>query len=98
MVYGDFNYSKIKWDPALDMNLHKECRDLLPVFDQHGLRQINPHPSREDGNILDLLVLNLPDKYSDVTVKQLPYQSDHFLLDFGLTLKVDRRVNVSRVV
>ena len=61
LVIGDFNYSDITWNTALDTKLPPPCRNLLETFDRFGLKQLNTHPSRKNNNnILDLILSNNP--------------------------------------
>ena len=91
IILGDLNYSSIKWETHLDTKLPKQARDLINYLQEHNLRQLNRHPSREgEDNILDLIITNLPDEHSDITCGRYKYDSDHLLLDYEIKIKVNR--------
>ena len=92
IILGDLNYSQIKWEQNVDTNLSKNSKDLIAYLQQHNLRQLNRHPSREgEDNILDLIITNLPDDHSDITCGRYKYVSDHLLLDYEIQMKVNRK-------
>jgi len=99
LVLGDFNYSDITWDQALDTNLPLHCRNFLNAIQPHGLEQLNFNPSRANNtNILDLILTNTPDKMSKIYANLFTYKSDHYLLHFDFTTKVERLTKPNRTV
>jgi hypothetical protein len=99
LLIGDFNYSKIKWNAALDTKLPLHCREFIQVINSYGLRQLNKHPSRAtNDNILDLVLTNFPDKLSKVYANLFHYSSDHFLLHFDLHTKIEKITSPKRSV
>jgi exonuclease III len=99
LLIGDFNYSKIKWNPALDNKLPLHCREFIQVINSYGLKQLNKHPSRAtNDNILDLILTNFPDKISKIHSNLFHYSSDHFLLHFDLYTKIEHVTSPKRSI
>jgi exonuclease III len=99
LIIGDFNYSKITWDPARDNKLPLHCREFLQVINSYGLKQLNKHPSRAaNDNIVDLVLTNFPDKISKIYANLFHYSSDHFLLHFDLYTTIEKIASPSRTV
>jgi exonuclease III len=99
LLIGDFNYSKITWNPARDNKLPLHCREFLQVINSYGLKQLNKHPSREtNDNILDLILTNFPDKVSKIYSNLFQYSSDHFLLHFDLHTTIEKIHSPSRTI
>jgi len=98
IVLGDFNYSDIKWGTSDYNKLPKECRDFLDVINKYNLRQINKHPSTIDGNTLDLIMLNLKETPTEVTLNRMIYSSDHYLIDTNLPIEKLKVTDTPRLV
>ena len=69
VILGDLNYSEINWIPDLDDNLPLHCRDLFAITERYNLTQLNYNPSTKDGNILDVVLTNLTNKFSPILSK-----------------------------
>jgi len=87
IVLGDFNYHDIKWGISKYNELPKECKDFLDILNKYNLKQLNTHPSTKDGNTLDLIIHNLPETASEVTLNRMIYTSDHYLIDTTLPIE-----------
>ena len=99
LLIGDFNYSDIKWDTNLDTQLPPHCHKFINMTARFGLTQLNHNPSRrENNNILDLILTNIPNKISPIYSDIFTYTSDHFLLHFDLNTTVDTLINPPRKV
>jgi hypothetical protein len=99
LLIGDFNYSKITWNPARDNKLPLHCREFIQVINSYGLKQLNKHPSRPlNDNILDLVLTNFPDKISKIYANLFHYSSDHFLLHFDFYTSIEKINSPSRTV
>jgi hypothetical protein len=90
LIIGDFNYSKIKWQQSLDKKLTKHCREFKELLSGYGLKQLNKNPSRaQNENILDLVLTNFPDKVSKIYSNIFHYSSDHYLLHFDVSTRIE---------
>jgi len=99
LVIGDFNYSKITWNPRTDTALPPHCREFIQVTSGFGLCQLNKNPSRRtNNNILDLIFTNFPDKLSKIYADTFHYTSDHFLLHFDLITTIEHITHPKRTV
>jgi len=96
LILGDFNYRELTWVENLDTNVPNHCKDLLSITNRFGLQQLNYNPSTVDGNILDLILTNLPEPTTDVISETYPYRSDHYLLEFYISINVNKVKTVPR--
>jgi hypothetical protein len=99
IIMGDFNYPDLKWNKDLDKHISKNSKELLKFLEHHDLTQFNFHPSRKDEkNILDLFITNIPQERRDVHKGKFLYSSDHHLFDTTFALEIKRIIPRSREV
>ena len=98
ILLGDLNYSDINWIPDLDLHLPLHCKDLIKMTDSYNLSQLNYNPSMKDGNILDIIMTNLPNKFSSILSRTYPYRSDHYLLEFQIEMETHMTKPIKRSV
>jgi len=96
LILGDLNYRELTWLDNIETSIPKHCRDLLSITNRYGYRQLNYNPSTVDGNILDIVLTNLPDTCSEVLSETYPYQSDHYLLEFYLHIETEQPKPIQR--
>ena len=82
---GDFNYSDVSWDrlDGCTQASHLFC-DLLFDLNLHQLVNV---PTHVQGNTLDLVVTNLHNRITSLTVTQDTHyfiNTDHFLVSFNI--------------
>ena len=90
VLIGDFNFNKITWDNTKDQLLPRQPQLFMDLVNQFGLTQLNTNPSTKHGNILDLVLTNLPEKFSKIFASTYSYRTDHYLLDFNIDMIVDK--------
>ena len=73
IMLEDFNIPDLTWLLDLDTDLPKECRDFLSLLNQYGMTQYNLFLSRMMGNVLDLMISNLPEPIVDIIPEPLAY-------------------------
>jgi len=86
---GDFNAGEIVWDEEgyrVKAGAKKPtmCKKLLEVVEEHGLSQMQKHPTREDA-LLDLFLTNNPTLVK--TVNTVPGITDHDMLVIDQDIK-----------
>jgi hypothetical protein len=93
LVLGDLNAPSILWD---SLTAHNNLEnDLCEIFSDCNLTQINSNPSRQNSqNVLDVILTNCPELFSDVHSSVSMIKTDHFQLNFTIkgtpkTIKVD---------
>lgn len=89
IITGDFNLPDIVWSTLSGSStVSKLFCDF--VFD-HNLSQLVTSPTHCKGNILDLVLTNIPDSISTPNVhsqQDCCLSSDHFLLSFSVTFAI----------
>jgi hypothetical protein len=83
LVLGDLNAPSIMWDSLTSNN--KLDNDLCEIFSDCNFTQINSNPSRHNSqNILDVILTNCPNLFSDVHSSVSMVKTDHFQLNFTI--------------
>ena len=82
-LIGDLNLPEIRWSDLPDSP--PQYRDLIDILTEHNLVQINKCPSRTDNmNILDVVLTNFPDYFSEVCYHASLIFSDHEMIEFSM--------------
>jgi hypothetical protein len=81
---GDFNLSGITWNDYWGSRESTNDNLFLEQCSYLSLSQVNHEVLIMHGNILDLVLTNLPDTFSHVTKSSLYFESDHFPLEFNI--------------
>jgi len=99
LLLGDFNFSDINWDSMCGLSpLSAKFCDI--IFNLN-LFQLISEPTHIAGNILDLILTNIPDHIFNVNVHCEPpllIPSDHYIITFNvqtLNYEVNNRVTTS---
>ncbi|XP_072050817.1 uncharacterized protein [Amphiura filiformis] len=92
-VIGDFNLPDVKG--CLDSTIYHNVTDSEQAFcdsvDSFFLKQMNDIPSRKNcDNILDLIFTTVPDRLNGVTISHERFLTDHKLLQFTVSTRVER--------
>ena len=90
VLAGDLNMPKIDWENySSTENIDRLFLDSLTNLE---LEQLINVPTHTRGNILDLLLTDMPVLISDLAVsdKNLPCKSDHFSVSFNIDSKFKR--------
>ena len=83
---GDLNLPEINW---ADMTCNSALgRNLCSILNEHQFSQINKLPSRaENANVLDTVITNFPNAFSDTHYVESNFQTDHFMIEFQIQHK-----------
>ena len=89
LVLGDFNMPDICWDSmtAKSVGSNLFCEAILNI----NLCQLVREPTHIKGNILDLVLSDVPECVYDVKIMNETYSSDHYLI--SLTYSMHSRAN-----
>lgn len=96
LLLGDFNYSDLKWGTAPEANVSDLSRKFTQLCKMYGLTQYNTNPSRDSGNILELILSNIEAKFYNITAGFYPFKSDHLVLTCNVSLTVKKPPIVKR--
>ena len=103
-MLGDFNLPSISWS-SLNSNVMPAEEMFMDVVHFYSLEQINSVPSNAHGNILDLVLTNMCEMYSNVSAYDSPlnthdslFNADHTILVFDVITKPKCKAASERVV
>jgi hypothetical protein len=81
VALGDMNAPCINWDSLTSNTNDERFKNLCDVCDEFGLSQINNNKSREmNSNILDVILTDCVNKWTDVSVKDTVINTDHYMI------------------
>ena len=86
VLLGDFNFSDINWE-SLDGNSPLSTTFCNIVFNLN-LTQLIDQPTHTAGNILDLVLTNIPDSIFNIQIHDNPpllIPSDHYIITFDIS-------------
>jgi Endonuclease-reverse transcriptase len=86
IMVGDFNLPDIDWEAGLAKS--KADTDLLEATQVANLEQLMTFPTHVRGNVLDLLLTNIPERVLNVHDAGRLGNSDHCILSFDLVTKM----------
>jgi hypothetical protein len=84
VIAGDFNV------PEIDLangTAAGRARELLEAAEDQLLEQMVPFPMHLRGNMLDLVLMDIPERVTDVQDDGRPGSSDHVIISFNLVIK-----------
>ncbi len=94
-LMGDFNCPSV-WS-AGNFSLNR-VPHLCDCICQQSLSQINYVPSNVQGNLLDLVFTNVPERFSEVTELPDTFNTDHTLLSFSMEMGGHTKRKITRTV
>jgi hypothetical protein len=99
-VFGDFNYPDVDWATNFpNENITDKSSNFCDVVNENFLTQLNKLASRKNNsNILDLVLTNIPDKISNIDLSSVSFKTDHKLLNFTIYTKIIRQKPIKRTV
>ena len=80
ILLGDFNHPDLKWGTCRENNVPKFSTDFVSLIERYGLIQYNKNASTKAGNILELILTNIPTGINSICAGYYPFRSDHYLL------------------
>ena len=91
-IVGDLNLSSVdNWDVPVSNNNNSTHESFINLFSSLGLKSLVNVPTHRDGNILDLLLTNIDDAYSNVLLEEnCLVKSDHLTLKCEIKFKKSR--------
>jgi hypothetical protein len=88
-LVGDFNLPDIQWEAG---QAHaKVDAELLEAIQAAGLEQLIDFPTHTKGNILDLILTNIPDRIHNIEEKGRLGRSDHCAISFEVTAAMPKK-------
>ena len=97
-VLGDLNIPDIDWETVTSTSGSNLTREFCSFVNDFSLTQLVFSSTHKHGNILDLILTNQPERFSDVETWPEMYDSDHFPVVSNLRVKMPTRRGVPRVV
>ena len=87
-IMGDFNLPNFDWTTGVPFNNLNRAYDFYEVFQEHGLVQLVKEPTHVNGNTLDLVLSNFPNRFNSITVEEDAFSSDHYPIEFDIRIKI----------
>lgn len=81
IILGDFNLPSIHWDSNTGKS---KDQMFLDVFEKKDLSQIIDFPTHVKNNILDLVLTDVPERFTDVQNLGYLGNSDHCIIQFDI--------------
>ena len=94
MFVGDFNLPGINWEAG---SARGGDEALLEMMQDRGFVQMVDFPTHTKGNLLDLVVTNIPGKVSNICDMGRLGTSDHVIIQFDLALGAGPRMGKKMV-
>jgi len=90
ILIGDINMPGIDW---INNRSDTKGRELLRTTEEEGISQLVSFPTHYKGNILDLVLTNVPDRVTSISDVGRLGKSDHVMLEIlaGKSCEVSRR-------
>ncbi len=85
VLIGDFNLPEVDWEMG---ETTRRSRDLVEALDDQLLVQMVDFPTHIKGNVLDLVLTNIPERVIEITDNGRLGSSDHVLL--MVSVQVDK--------
>ena len=82
ILIGDFNFPKINW--SLEVGSDQKSRNFLDIIDETQLTQLVDFPTHVKGNILDLVLTNVPEKILNIDCLGNLGNSDHSIISVDI--------------
>jgi hypothetical protein len=83
-IIGDFNVPDIDWENGATSG---RSRELLAAAKDRLLEQLVSFPTHIRGNVLDLVLMDIPERVSDVQDEGRLASSDHVLIMSRIVIK-----------
>ena len=77
ILIGDFNLPDMDWEGGVARG---RTAGLMEAIDDGFMEQMVDFPTQVKGNILDLIVTNIPERFEDVSEHGRLGKSDHFMI------------------
>ena len=90
-ILGDFNFPDLKWDASIYNHVHNDNAVFVDFINTYGLVQLNTVPSNKFRHILDLVISNFPESFSEIKACEADFNTDHVILNFSVETKESKK-------
>ena len=87
-VLGDFNLPNFDWDTGIPTDNRNKAESYYDIFQEHSLTQLVHGPTHNNGNTLDLILSNFPNRFRSIYTEEDMFHSDHLEINFTLDINV----------
>ncbi len=95
---GDLNLPNLDTNGGFPSDTNFRSHLYYDIFLEFGLEHKVHSPTHKAGNVLDLILTNIPEKFSRVYVEDDVFDSDHWVVNFSLNIKGCIKPRVPRKV
>ncbi len=85
-LLGDLNLPNLDTSTGIPKNNSFNCELFQNTFNNFDLKHLIKSPTHKNGNTLDLILSNFPDKLKKIYIESDSFDSDHYLVNFSLNL------------
>ncbi len=97
-LIGDINIPNYDWDLGIPTSSNNKAETYYNIFQDFSLEQLVKSATHINGNILDLVLTNFPNKFKNLHVEKETFSSDHYLVHFTINMIVKNLPKISRHV
>ena len=87
-ILGDFNFPDLKWDESNYNHINDYNTLFLDFIEHFGLVQLNSVVSNKFNHILDLIICNFPEQFSQISKHEAEFNTDHVILYFSIKTRL----------
>ena len=97
-VTGDFNLPNLNPIAGVALDNRWNCSEYCDIFHEAGLSHLVTQPTHESGNTLDFILVTCPEYFTEISVEQDLFPSDHYVINFGIISDLHQSQKTTRTV
>ena len=97
-VTGDFNLPNLNPIAGVALDNRWNCSEYCDIFHEAGLSHFVTQPTHELGNTLDFILVTCPEFFTEISVEQDLFPSDHYVINFGIISDLHKSQKTTRTI
>ena len=97
-VTGDFNLPNLNPIAGVALDNRWNCSEYCDIFHEAGLSHLVTQPTHELGNMLDFILVTCPEYFTEISVEQDLFPSDHYVINFWIISDLHKSQKTTRTV
>ena len=95
---GDLNLPNMDTESGIPLDNTNNCFSYYNSFQESALQHLVHEATHEDGHVLDFILCNHPELFSDIYIEKNNFPSDHYIVNFSFDVVVKQPRVVPRIV